>query len=126
MLKKSNFKIRYTFSMRRLMISSKKVHQYKIMRILGYLRKKYLLYGLIFGCALLVFMIFAGRGLMQINQLREERGKAKVAAGRLQEENKKISQQIEKMKKNTPEEVERIAREELGLVKKGEIIYKFE
>jgi cell division protein FtsB len=112
--------------MRRLMISSKKVHQYKIMRILGYLRKKYLLYGLIFGCAFLVFMIFAGRGLMQINQLKEEREKAKVAAGKLQEENKKISRQIEKMKKNTPEEVERIAREELGLVKKGEIIYKFE
>ena len=108
------------------MISSKKVHQYKIMRILGYLRKKYLLYGLIFGCALLVFMIFAGKGLMQINQLKEEREREKITAGRLQDENKKISQQIEKMKKNTPEEVERIAREELGLVKKGEIIYKFE
>ena len=63
---------------------------------------------------------------MQINQLKEERERAKVTAGKLQEENKKISQQIEKMKKNTPEEVERIAREELGLVKKGEIIYKFE
>ncbi len=126
MLRKSNFKIRYTFSMKRLMIFSQKVQQYKFMRLLGFFRKKYLIYGVIFGSALLVFMIFAGRGLMQINQLKEEREKAKVTAGRLQEENKKISQQIEKMKKNTPEEVERIAREELGLVKKGEIIYKFE
>ncbi len=108
------------------MISHKKFTNYKIMRILGFLRTKYLLYGLIFGCALLVFMIFAGRGLVQIHQLKEERERAKVTAGRLQEENKRISQQIEKMKKNTPEEVERIAREELGLVKKGEIIYKFE
>ncbi len=126
MLKKSNFKIRYTFPMKRLTIFSQKVHQYRFMRVVRFLRKKYLLYGLIFGSALLVFMIFAGRGLMQIDQLKEERERAKVATGRLQEENKKISQQIEKMKKNTPEEVERIAREELGLVKKGEIMYKFE
>ncbi len=128
MLKKFNFKIPDTFSIsvRKFMISSPKGHPYKGMRILGFLRKKYLLYGLIFGCALLVFMIFAGRGLVQINQLKEERERAKVAARRLQEENQKISQQIEKMKKNTREEVERIAREELGLVKNGEIIYKFE
>ena len=63
---------------------------------------------------------------MQIYQLKEEREKIKIATGRLSEENRKLDQQIERMKKNKKEEVERIAREELGLVKKGEIIYKFE
>ncbi|MCJ7493105.1 MAG: septum formation initiator family protein [Deltaproteobacteria bacterium] len=63
---------------------------------------------------------------MQIYHLKEEREKIKIATGRLSEENRKLAQQIERMKKNKKEEVERIAREELGLVKKGEIIYKFE
>jgi len=63
---------------------------------------------------------------MQIYHLKEEREKIKIATGRLSEENRKLDQQIERMKKNKKEEVERIAREELGLVKKGEIIYKFE
>jgi cell division protein FtsB len=75
---------------------------------------------------MLVFTIFGGRGLMQIYHLKEEREKIKIATGRLSEENRKLDQQIERMKKNKKEEVERIAREELGLVKKGEIIYKFE
>jgi cell division protein FtsB len=43
----------------------------------------------------------------------------------LREENQKLAEQIERMKHNK-EEVERIAREELGLVKKGELVYKFE
>jgi len=63
---------------------------------------------------------------MQIYHLKGEREKIKIATGRLSEENRKLAQQIERMKKNKKEEVERIAREELGLVKKGEIIYKFE
>lgn len=63
---------------------------------------------------------------MQIYHLKEEREKIQIATGRLSEENRKLDQQIERMKKNKKEEVERIAREELGLVKKGEIIYKFE
>ena len=96
------------------------------MWILGFLRKKYFLYGIIFGFALLIFIIFAGKGLVQIHHLKREREKVKMATGRLKEENQKIAHQIGKMKKNTKEEVERIAREELGLVKKGEIIYKFE
>jgi cell division protein FtsB len=75
---------------------------------------------------MLVFTIFGGRGLMQIYHLKEEREKIQIATGRLSEENRKLDQQIERMKKNKKEEVERIAREELGLVKKGEIIYKFE
>jgi cell division protein FtsB len=75
---------------------------------------------------MLVFTIFGGRGLMQIYHLKEEREKIKIATGRLSEENRKLAQQIERMKKNKKEEVERIAREELGLVKKGEIVYKFD
>jgi cell division protein FtsB len=100
--------------------------QYIIIRIVSFLKKEYLIYGVIFALALIFFIIFAGRGLVQIHHLKKEQEKVKIATGRLQAENKNIAEQIEKMKKNTKEEVEKIAREELGLVKKGEIIYKFE
>ena len=63
---------------------------------------------------------------MQIYHLKEEREKIRIANARLREENQKLAGQIQKMKHNKKEEVERIAREELGLVKKGELVYKFE
>jgi len=96
------------------------------MRFFGSIRKQYFLYLTIFISAMLVFTIFGGRGLMQIYHLKEEREKIMITTGHLREENRKLAQQIERMKKNKKEEVERIAREELGLVKKGEIVYKFE
>ena len=72
------------------------------------------------------FIIFGGRSLVQIYQLREEREKIKTANARLREENQKLAGQVERMKNNKKEEVEKIAREELGLVKKGEVVYQFE
>jgi len=73
----------------------------------------------------LFFGILGGRSLMQIYHLKGEREKIRIANARLREENQKLAEQIERMKHNK-EEVERIAREELGLVKKGELVYKFE
>lgn len=63
---------------------------------------------------------------MQIYHLREEREKIRMANARLPEENQKLAEQVARMKPNKKEEVERIAREELALVKKGELVYKFE
>ncbi|MBM4332147.1 MAG: septum formation initiator family protein [Deltaproteobacteria bacterium] len=96
------------------------------MRFFGTVRKQYLLFLGIFVSAMLFLAIFGGRGLMQIYHLKEEREKIKVANARLDEENQKLAHQVERMKNNKKEEVEKIAREELGLVKKGEIIYKFD
>jgi len=96
------------------------------MRFFGSIRKQYILFLAIFISAMLVFSIFGSKGLMKIYNLKEEQEKIKTSNGRLREENRKLVQQIERMKKNKKEEVERIAREELGLVKKGEIVYKFE
>ena len=63
---------------------------------------------------------------MQIYHLKEERERIKTSNARLREENQKLTEQIERMRRNKKEEIERIAREELGLVKKGELVYKFE
>jgi cell division protein FtsB len=96
------------------------------MRLFRPFRKKYLFYLAGFIAMLLFFGLFGGRSLMQIYHLKEEREKIKIANARLREENQRLAEQIERMKHNKKEEVERIAREELGLVKKGELVYKFE
>ena len=63
---------------------------------------------------------------MQIYHLKKEREKIRVASDRLREENQKLAEQVARMKHNKKEEVEKISREELGLVKKGEVVYQFE
>jgi len=95
------------------------------MRWPKFFKKQYLYTGAFFS-ALLLFIFFSGKGLMQIYQLREEREKIKMTNIRLGEENRKLAEQIEKIRKNSQQEIEKIVRDELGLVKKGEIIYKFE
>ena len=89
-------------------------------------RKKYLFYLVGIIAPVLFFIIFGGRSLMQIYSLKEEREKIRIVNARLREENQKLAEQVARMKHNKKEEVEKIAREELGLAKKGELVYKFE
>ena len=58
-------------------------------------------------------------------QLREERDRIQVSNARLEDENKKLAEQIRRLRTDK-EEVERIAREEMMLVGKGEIVYQFD
>jgi cell division protein FtsB len=94
-------------------------------RFFGPIEKKYLgfLGLLIFG--VLLFTIFGSRGLMQIYHLREERDRIQVNNARLEDENKKLVEQI-RLLRTDKHEIERIAREEMMLVRKGEIVYQFE
>jgi cell division protein FtsB len=95
------------------------------MRFLRSLPKKYLLCLGTLVCAMVLFSVFGGRGLLQIYHLKEERDRVHLTNARLREENQKLSHQIRRLR-HQKEEVEKIAREELGLVKKGEVIYQFE
>ena len=95
------------------------------MRFFGAIQKKYLLFLAFFISGMLLFAIFGSRGLIQIYRMKEEKNRIQMNNGRLQEENRKLAEQIQKLKHNK-EEVERVAREELGLVKRGEIVYQFE
>jgi len=95
------------------------------MRFLGLIRKKYLVCLAGFVCVMVFFTLFGGRDLVQIYQLRAEWDKIKAGNARLRGENQRLAEQIQRMKHNR-EEVEKIAREELGLARKGEIIYYFE
>ena len=90
-----------------------------------FVRKKYLLLATISILGIILFTIFGGRALMQIHQLKEERDRIQESNARLQEENRKLAEQVNRLR-HSKEEVEKVAREELGLVKKGEIVYQFD
>ena len=91
----------------------------------GFIRKKYLLWVGLSVAGMILFAVFGGRGIMQIYQLKEERNRIQESNARLQEDNRKLAEKISRLR-NSKEEVEKVAREELGLVKKGEIVYQFD
>ncbi|MGQ9696171.1 MAG: FtsB family cell division protein [Thermodesulfobacteriota bacterium] len=86
--------------------------------------KPYLYYGLIIS-SLLFFSYFYTQGLQEIYNLQKEKEKIELNNQKLRDENNRLAKQIKKIKNNDREEIEKIVREELGLIKKGEIVYKF-
>jgi cell division protein FtsB len=95
------------------------------MRFPEFFQRKYLPYFIAFLSAMVVFGIFGVRGFIHIYQLRGDREKIKIINVRLNEENRRLVEQVERLR-HSKEEVEKIAREDLGLAKKGEIVYQFE
>jgi cell division protein FtsB len=64
------------------------------------------------------------RGVLHLWRLREEKAKLDEENYRLQRENEDLRQRISKLR-NDNFYLEKIAREELNLVRPGEIIYRF-
>jgi cell division protein FtsB len=97
-----------------------------IVRFFGSIQKKYLvcLGGLVL--AMFLLAVFGARGLWQIHRLQDERQKIRVSNEALAAENRRLADQVTRMRNHKKEEVERIAREDFGLVKKGEVVYQFE
>lgn len=75
---------------------------------------------------LLLFTYLCGKGLREIYNLKKEKEKIQLSIQKLRAENLNLTSQIKKIKNNDREEIEKIIREELGLIKKGEVVYKFE
>jgi cell division protein FtsB len=94
-------------------------------RFFGPLEKKYLVFLSLLILGVLLFAVFGSRGLMQIYQLREESDRMQMSNARLEDENKKLGEQIHRLRTDK-DEIERVAREEMKLVGKGEIVYQFE
>jgi cell division protein DivIC len=69
------------------------------------------------------FLLFWGaKSYYQVRQAQNQVRKVEEELNQLRLENKILTQQVEKMK--NPFYLEKMAREKLGLAKKGEIIYK--
>jgi len=124
--KKQTLKIHFTFGIKNAYAFIKlERRSFPAVRFFGPIEKKYLLFLSLLICGVLFFAVFGSRGLMQIYQLREERDRIQMSNARLMDENKKLADQIRRLR-NDKDEIERIARGEMMLVGKGEIVYQFE
>jgi cell division protein FtsB len=77
-----------------------------------------LVLAVVFGLSL----FFSNRGIAELQQARKRVTDLQTDLHRLQAENTRLRAEIESVKKSTYA-VERMAREDLGMSKKGEVIY---
>jgi cell division protein FtsB len=73
--------------------------------------------------ALLVHDIFGAHGFIAMRRTQKEIEQIRGQILKLNDENKSLSDQVTSLKTD-PKAIERIAREEMGLARPGEIIYK--
>ena len=94
-------------------------------RIFKGVRKKHLLIFMVFILAVSVMGIFGDKGLVEAYALKKERDAILGHIRALKEENSLLLVDVDLLKNDT-RYVERIARKELGMVGKGEVIYMFD
>ena len=70
-----------------------------------------------------MFIIFSENGLADLNRLKAERDIILKRNTELIQENLSLSRKIERLK-NDPEYVENVARKELGVIGKDEVVIK--
>lgn len=69
--------------------------------------------------------IFAPEGLPRYRALLAEREEVRAENERLRRELRSLSREVESLR-DDPEAIERIARDELGMVKAGELVFQFD
>ncbi len=75
--------------------------------------------------AMMSLIIYGDKGLSDLKLLREGRDELKQTNAALVQENLLLYRSIERLKKD-PVFIENVARHELGVIKKNEIIFKVE
>jgi cell division protein FtsB len=73
--------------------------------------------------ALLVHDVFGAHGLVAMRRTQKEIKQIQEQIGKLNEENKSLTGQINSLKSD-PKAIERIAREDMGMARPGEMIFK--
>jgi cell division protein FtsB len=72
---------------------------------------------------LLLHDIFGVGGFLAMRRMQKEIKEVRDQIGRIKTENKSLADQVTALKTD-PKAIERIAREEMGLARPGELIYK--
>jgi cell division protein FtsB len=87
--------------------------------------KKHLLIALtvLLMSSLFIFIVFGENGLVDLNRLKTERDHLLKKNEALTKENLTLYREIERLKED-PEYVENVARQELGVIGKDEVILK--
>jgi cell division protein FtsB len=73
--------------------------------------------------ALLVHDVFGPHGFIAMRRTQMEIEQIREQIGKMNEENKSLAEQVNSLKTD-PKSIERIAREEMGLARPGEMIFK--
>jgi cell division protein FtsB len=73
--------------------------------------------------ALLMHDIFGTHGFIAMRRTQKEIEEIRLQIGKINTENKSLTDQVNSLKTD-PRAIERIAREEMGLARPGELIYK--
>ncbi len=73
--------------------------------------------------ALLVHDVFGQHGFIAMRRTQKEIEQIREQIGKMNEENKSLAEQVNSLKTD-PKSIERIAREEMGLARPGEMIFK--
>jgi cell division protein FtsL len=79
----------------------------------------------IFLIALVAVSVMGNRGLLRLYQMHRDRAALEREIEQLSSVNAALAEQV-RLLKTDPARIEGIAREELGLVKPGELIFEFE
>jgi cell division protein FtsB len=74
-------------------------------------------------CSLLFFIIFSEHGLVDLSMLKKERDQLAEKSELLSRENLSLSAEIDRLQ-HDPKYIENIARQELGMVGRDELILK--
>jgi cell division protein FtsB len=73
--------------------------------------------------ALLVHDVFGTHGFIAMRRTQMEIEQIREQIGKMNEQNKSLTEQVNSLKSD-PKSIERIAREEMGLARPGEMIFK--
>ncbi len=90
----------------------------------GY-NKKVLITILLLVSVMVFFTFFGDKGLLQVYRLKKELREIERGNRELEKENEGLKAEIHRLRTNR-DYVEELARRELGLVKKGEVVYQFD
>ena len=71
------------------------------------------------------FILFGEKGVVKIIQLRRERDRIIADVSRIQEENTRLQEEIRRLREDS-RYLESVARRDLGLIKKNELLFIFE
>lgn len=87
--------------------------------------KKVLITILLLVSVMAFFTFFGDKGLLQVYRLKKELREIERGNRELEKENERLRAEIYRLRTNR-DYVEELARRELGLVKKGEVVYQFD
>jgi cell division protein FtsB len=69
--------------------------------------------------------LFGDKGILHLLRLRKEVSRIQEENRKIEAENRKLREEVKRLQ-NEKRYIEEIARKELGMVKEGEVIYRFD